>query len=285
MKRCYEKEENHIKKVRYILIAVLILFVVAGYNSVDRKETASAATTYTIKADFDFTLKIPSSWKGNYVIEKSKNKKNGSYVGFHSKKCHDQTGEGWLFSIMRYKDDSYTDMPSYELVGKWNGYNYVAVYSTDVQYLGATKAAKQQYMKMIGSVEAVSASIKPVKKEQKTKGLYIASDFTLKLPDNWKSNYTVKRTKSKKNGSYVAFYSKKCYEKTKEGFLFSITRYKDESYTELPSYELVGIWNGYHYVAVYPTDVQSLGAGKAAEKQYSKLNKSTEKVAKSIRPR
>ena len=66
---------------------------------------------------------------------------------------------------------------------------------------------------------------------------------------------------------------------------FSITRYKDESYTELPSYELVGIWNGYHYVAVYPTDVQSLGAGKATEKQYSKLNKSTEKVAKSIRPR
>lgn len=73
----------------------------------------------------------------------------------------------------------------------------------------------------------------------KTITIKAASDFTLKVPKNWKGNYIMKSSKGKKQGSYVA---------------------------------------------LYPTDVQSEGATKDAKKQYSKLNKSVEKVAKSIQP-
>lgn len=66
-----------------------------------------------------------------------------------------------------------------------------------------------------------------------------ASDFTLKLPANWKNNYVMKKSKKIKHGSYVA---------------------------------------------VFPTDVQFEGAAKSAARQYQKLSKSVEKVARSIMP-
>lgn len=273
--------------IRSILVAVLTLSLVAGVGSFPMKHTVSAAakTTITIKAASDFTLKFPASWKDNYVLKKSKNKKHASYMAFYAKKCYKQTGDGWLFTIMRYKDASYMDMPSYELVGKWNGYNYVALFPTDVQTMRATNAAKKQYKKMnAGSLQA-AASIQPVKKARKGKGIYRVSDFSLKLPDGWKSNYIVKKSsKKKKKYSYVAFYAKKCHKQIKQGWLLSIGRYTDESFRELPSYELVGKWNGIYYVAEFPTDVQFEGATKAAAKQYQKLNKSVEKVVRSIAP-
>lgn len=280
-------ERNGVMKVfRSFLIIMLTLTFMAGQDGIRKSNTVLAATTktITIKAASDFTLKVPKNWKGNYVMKSSKGKKQGSYVAFYSKKCYSQTKEGWLFTIMRYKDNSYEDMPSYELVGKWNGYYYVALYPTDVQTEGSSKNAKKQYTKMNVSSAAAAVSIQPAKKIKKGKGIFRVSDFSLKLPDNWKNNYIVKKSKNKKHGSYVSFYAKKCYNQTKEGFLFSIARYKDDSYQEMPSYELVGKWNGFYYVALYPTDVQSEGATKDAKKQYSKLNKSVEKVAKSIQP-
>lgn len=273
--------------IRSVLAAVITLSLVAGCGSIQTKKTVSAATAdkqIKIKIDSDFTLKLPASWKNNYVLKKSKKKKNGSYVAFSSKKCYQETKDGWLFSIMRYKDDSYTDMPSYELVGKWNGYYYVALFPTDVQTEGATKAAKKQYSKLNANSTKVAASIQPIKKKRKGKSVYRVSDFSLKLPNSWKNNYIVKKTGKKRKNSYVAFYAKKCYKKNKLGWLFSIARYKDESYQELPAYELVGKWNGFNYVAVYPTDVQFEGTSKAATKQYQKLSKSVEKVARSIAP-
>lgn len=269
------------------LVAAIIVFLVTVYNGGETKTEVSAATTQktvTKKAASDFTLKLPTNWKGNYIIKKGKDKSLGSYVAFYAKKCYKQTKEGWLFTIVRCKDDSYTDMPSYELVGKWNGINYVALYPTDVQCLGVTTVARKQYTKLNQSSAKVAASIQPVKKVKKKKGLYCVSDFSLKLPNSWRGNYIVKKSKKKKHNSYLSFYSQKCYKEAKAGFLFSIVRYKDDSYTEMPSYELVGKWNGYNYVAIYPTDVSSIGTSKAAQKQYSKLNQSARKVACSISP-
>lgn len=127
-------------------------------KSIKIKQTASD-TTFTLKVSSDFTLKLPCSWKGNYVVKSSKGKKHGSYVAFYSKKCYKQTKQGWLFSIARYKDDSYQEMPAYELLGKWKGLNYVAVYPTDVQTEQATDAAQKQYYKLNQSVEKVVRSI------------------------------------------------------------------------------------------------------------------------------
>ncbi len=270
------------KHIRLFLAAVLTLSLVAGFGGFPMKQTASAAAkkTITVKAAADFTIKLPAKWKNNYVMQRSGKKEQGSFVAFSSKRCYKETGEGWLFSIMRYKDDSYTDLPQYELVGRWNGLNYVAVFPTDIQTMGATKTAKQQYHKMNGDSLNAAASVQPFKKT--SKGTYRARDFSLKLPVSWKGNYTVKNIGKNKRDSSVAFYGKKCYNETKLGWLFSIARYEDESYQELPAYELVGMWNGIRYVAVFPTDVQFEGAAKEAVKQYQKLSKSVEKVARSI---
>lgn len=240
---------------------------------------AAAKKTITVNTD-DFTLKLPAGWKNNYVKESSKGRKHGSYVAFSAKKCYKETGEGFLFSICRYKDDSYTDLPMYELVGRWNGMNYVAVFPTDVQTMEATKAAKKQYSKLNAASYDAAFSIQPVKRTGKN--VYRSGDFSLKLPAAWKGNYTVKRNGKNDKIPFVAFYARECHEKTGEGFLFSIAQYKDESYKELPAYELVGKWNGVSYVAEFPTDVQTVGATEKAAKQYQTLNKSVEKVARSI---
>lgn len=279
------------KRIRLFLVVVITLSLVAGYiRPVDGgngqiKNTAYAAAkkTITVKAASDFTLKLPSGWKNNYVRTGSKKRTTSSYVTFYSKKCYQETREGWLFSIGRYKDDSYTDLPCYELVGKWNGLNYVAVFPSDIQTMGATKAAKKQYRKMNSySLSAVS-SIQPVKTTRKGKDVYRISAFSLKLPSDWRKNYIVKKTGKNGKDVCVTFYAKKCHEQTNEGWLFSIQAFQDDSYRELPAYELAGKWNGISYVAVFPTDVQFTGASKKAVKQYQKLNKSVEKVVGTIR--
>ncbi|MCM1441393.1 MAG: hypothetical protein NC131_19635 [Roseburia sp.] len=264
------------------LAAVLVLSLVAGSGSVPMEKTVSAATKkkITVKAASDFTLKFPAGWKNNYVKKRSKGKKQGSYVAFYAKKCYKQTKEGWLFSIMRYKDNSYTDLPQYELVGKWNGMNYVAVFPTDVQTMGSTGAAKKQYRKLNTASSKAAASIRPVKRTGKN--VYRAGDFSLKLPASWKGNYTAEKSGKNTKDSYVTFCAKRCHRETGEGFLFSIVKYKEKAYKELPAYELVGKWNGASYVAIFPTDVQFVGATKKAAKQYQMLDKSVKKVVRSI---
>lgn len=279
------------KRIRSFVAVVITLSLVAGYalpvseyNSMTTKNTAFAATnkTFTVKAHSDFTLKLPAEWKNNYVRESSKNGEDGYLVAFHSKKCYQQTKEGWLFSIQRYKDDSYMDLPQYELVGRWNGLNYVAVFPTDIQTMGVTKAAKKQYRKMNGGSLSSAVSIMPVKRTRKGKGVYRTSVFSLKLPEGWENNYIVKKAGNNSKDISVSFYAKKCHEEMKEGWLFSIDAYQDDSYEDLPAYELVGKWNGISYVAAFPTDVQFAGASKKAVKQYQKLSKSVEKVVRTI---
>lgn len=275
------------KYFRSILAAVITLSLVAGFSSIQTKKTVSAAVknkNITIKVTADYTLKIPAVWKGKYVFKKWKDENRDSYVNsyvyFYAKKIHKQTGEGLLFGIERYKDDTYMDLPSFELVGRWNGMNYVAVYPTETQTLGATKAAKKQYNKLTPASYETPFTIMPVKRTGKN--IYRAGDFSLKLPASWKGKYTVKKTGKNKKNSYVAFFAKKCYNEHKLGWLFSIVKYDDESYKELPAYEVVGKWNGVSYVAVFPTDVQSEGVTEKASKQYYALNKSVEKVVRSI---
>lgn len=270
------------KQIRFVLAAILTLSLVAGFGGFPIKQTVSAAAkkTITVKPADDFTIKLPAVWKNNYVIKSSKKKKHNSYVAFYAKKCYQEIKDGYLFSIQRSKDDSYMDLPMYELVGRWNGLNYVAVFPTDVTTMGASKAAGKQYSKLNAGAYDAAFTVQPTK--NRGKGVYRTKDFSLKLPASWKGNYTVKKGGKSKKDSYVAFYAKKCYNETKLGWLFSIVEFTDESYKELPAYELVGKWNGINYVAEFPTDVQFEGVTKEAAKQYQSLNKSVKKVARSI---
>lgn len=269
------------KVLRFFLAALLALSLAAGSVSAFSPDTVSAATNrkVTVKAASDFNLKLPAGWKGQYVMKSSKGTKHGSYVAFYSKKCYQQTKEGWLFSIMRFADDSYVDMPDFELVGRWNGYSYVALFPTDVQFIGSTKAAQKQYTKLNNTARTAAASISPVTKKRSGDSVYQCSEYSLKLPAGWKDSYVVEE-----DDSCVAFYSKKCYEEAKEGWLFSIMRFTDDSYQEIPSYQLVGKWNGVNYVVSAPKVVPLEGSSEDAVKQYKKLARSVEEVIYTIQP-
>ena len=97
------------KTAAVLLSAAAALAIAAGNGCVPVKstETAAAEKKITVKAAPDFTLEFPAYWKNQYVKKASRDKKHGSYVSFYSKKCYKETKEGWLFSIMRFEDDSY----------------------------------------------------------------------------------------------------------------------------------------------------------------------------------
>ena len=272
------------KKLLQRMGAVLLaaaLFLAAGNECVSMKNMIALAADkkITVKAASDFTLKFPADWKNQYVMKASRDKKHGSYVAFYSKKCYKETKEGWLFSIARYRDDSYMDMPDYELEGRWNGYSYVALFPTDVQIMGASKAAQKQYRGIVAGAREAAASIQPVKKERKGKSIYEASDFWLKLPAGWKDSYI-----TEESDSCVAFYAKKCYDEAKKGWLFSVMRFEDDSYEEMTAWRLEGRWNDMNYVVSIPKAVQMEDVSEDAVKQYRKLAGDVEKVLDTIQP-
>lgn len=264
-----------------LLAAATALALVAGNGCIpmENAEAAAADKKITVKADSDFTLEFPSNWKNQYVKKASRDKQHGSYVAFYSKKCYKEMKEGWLFSIARYEDDSYMDMPDYELAGRWNGYSYVALFPTDVQIIGASKAAQKQYGRINAGARKTAASIQPVKKERKGDSIYQAPDFWLKLPSGWENSYI-----AEDEGYCVAFYAKKCHEEAETGWLFSIMRFKDDSYQEMPAWKLAGRWNGMNYVISMPKSVPLEGVPEDAAKQYRKLARSAEKAFYTIQP-
>lgn len=268
-----------LRKMGAVLLAVAVALSLAAGNGYVSLTAAAADKKVTIKAASDFTLEVPADWKNQYVKKSSRNKKHGSYVTFYSKKCYKETKEGWLFSIARYKDDSYMDMPNYELVGRWNGFNYVALFPTDVQFIGASKTAQKQYIRIAAQSQDAAASIQPVKKARKGDLLYQASDFWLKFPASWKDSFI-----AEDEDYCVAFYAKKCYEEAETGWLFSIMRFEDDSYQEIPAWRLIGKWNGKNYVVSIPRAASEVDVSIAAETQYRKLSESVEEIADTIQP-
>lgn len=274
--------KNLLQKMGAVLLAVAVVLSLAAENGcISMKNTAVVAADkkITVKAASDFTLEFPANWKNQYVKKASKDKKHGSYVAFYSKKCYKETKEGWLFSIVRYEDDSYMDMPDYELVGRWNGYNYVALFPTDVQIIGASKTAQKQYSRIAARSREAAVSIQPVKKARKGDHIYQASDFWLKLPASWEDSYI-----AEDEDYCVAFYAKKCYEEAETGWMFSIMRFEDDSYQEIPAWRLIGKWNGINYVVSIPRVSSEADVSEDAAKQYRKLARSVEEVSYAIQP-
>ena len=134
--------------------------VAYGAWSSVKKAAVKGASTITYKTD-EYTLQLPASWKGCYVAEKSKFD-GMPWLAFYEKNCYQELNQegGWLFSIGVYKDDSYQEMPSYEVIKKKGNKTYVAIYPTDVQSYGTSKKAQTNYGKMTQQIEQVLKSIK-----------------------------------------------------------------------------------------------------------------------------
>lgn len=125
------------------------------------KKTAvkgSTAITYKTK---DFTLTLPANWDGCY--QAGKGQTDGlPWYSFYEKQCYKElNGEGgWLFSIAVYKDKSYEDMPSYDVLMKKGNKIYVVLYPTDVQFYGTSAKATKSYTTMSGQIDKVLKSMK-----------------------------------------------------------------------------------------------------------------------------
>ena len=99
----------------------------------------------------------------------------------------------------------------------------------------------------------------------------------LPISANWDKQIYVTST-----ANSVTFYEKGCYDTMGGGRLFSIQSYQDNTYQQLPDYELLSIDRNTSYVVVYPTDVQFDGADQKSAQRYSAFSGQIEKVLKTF---
>lgn len=178
------------RNMRFILAATAALLIMTGcgkdktaqsdvpdaqtqipaVESSEPTPTPTPEKTKKYKAD-DFSLQVPVSWDKQYEVEEvaAEGENDPSYLVFYAKQCHEETGQGWLFSIGRFKDKSYTELSARSTVGKSGDITYVAVYPTKVQTVGASEEAKKQYDKLFVKMEKVTASLLPEKNTKKGK--------------------------------------------------------------------------------------------------------------------
>lgn len=125
------------------------------------KKAAVKGSTSIIYKTKDFTLQLPANWEGCYRVDEGE--VDGlPWYSFSDKQCYKElNGEGgWLFSIAVYTDQSYEDMPSYDVLMKKGNKIYVALYPTDVQFYGTSAKATKSYQKLSGQIGQVLKSMK-----------------------------------------------------------------------------------------------------------------------------
>ena len=157
------------KKVTFILIAV-VLFIMTGCSITNREEQKTedpASPSREVMSDSEnifcvkeYTLQLPDQWLGNYAVDIYEEEGVTSWVAFYAAGCHKETEAGWLFSIGRYEDMDYMDLPAYQFLAEQEGVSYIAVYPTDVQTEDASETAKEQYYELLQGVEEVIDSFR-----------------------------------------------------------------------------------------------------------------------------
>ena len=157
------------KKLTFLLIA-MVLFLMTGCSNTNRVEqgtedpvtpskeaTADSENIFQVK---EYTLQLPEQWPGNYAVDIYEEEGVTSWVAFYAAGCHKETEAGWLFSIGRYEDMDYMDLPAYQFLAEQEGVSYIAVYPTDVQTEDASEIAKEQYYELLQGVEEVVDSFR-----------------------------------------------------------------------------------------------------------------------------
>ena len=148
-----------IRKAIYLVLMIMVLFAMTGCSKMEITDQNPMSTEETeISNDIlqmdGYTLAIPDKWQGNYETEVIDDE-DIVYTAFYAAACHKETGAGWLFSIGSYTDNSFEDLPAYDILSENNGITYVVIYSTDVQTEGASEVASEQYYELMKTVEEV----------------------------------------------------------------------------------------------------------------------------------
>ena len=97
-------------------------------------------------------------WLKHLIVQTTSGYGDTEWAAFYEKTCHEELDAGWLFSIAGFKDNSYEDQPSYDVIETDGDITYVVIYPTDVQFDGASKKAQKRYQKMASQIEDVIAT-------------------------------------------------------------------------------------------------------------------------------
>ena len=127
----------------------------AGSETEAQTEAAvqTEATAMTLNYT-DFTVTLPADWKGKYGITQQ-----GNFYIFYQQSSKALGYNGTLFTIGKYTDMSYQDLPSYRVLGMGGGAAYVLMLPTDVQYAQNNEAAQKEYTAMASEINQIAAGI------------------------------------------------------------------------------------------------------------------------------
>lgn len=121
----------------------------AGSETTAQTEAAAITLNYT-----DFTVTLPADWKGKYGITQQ----GDNYI-FYQQSSKALGYNGTLFTIAKYTDLSYQDLPNYRMLGTGGGAAYVLILPTDVQYAQNNEAAQKEYTAMADEIDQIIAGV------------------------------------------------------------------------------------------------------------------------------
>lgn len=118
-------------------------------------QTAAEAPKPDITLDYqEFKVTLPGSWTGKYGITQGTD-----YYTFYHQASKAKGYNGALFTISRYTDTSYQNLPNYQVLGTGNGAAFVLELPTDVQYPTDDETVKQEYQKLQDDLNTVKSKI------------------------------------------------------------------------------------------------------------------------------
>ena len=128
-------------------------------QSETQPETKQSETQPQSEADIvlnypEFSVMLPGSWKGKYGITQG-----ADYYTFYHQASRAKNAGGAFFTISKYKDTSYKELPQYEVLGTGNNAAFVFWKPTDAQ-AATDAAAAQEYQTMAADVDTIKAGIK-----------------------------------------------------------------------------------------------------------------------------
>lgn len=101
----------------------------------------------------EYSIILPGYWKDIYLYEEG-----AEYIIFRQKSSYESMGDGMLFSISSYMDDSYLQYPDYTVLGSSKGKTYVLSRPTDVSFDYENDMISAEYSRMSQDIQGIITS-------------------------------------------------------------------------------------------------------------------------------
>ena len=157
---------KNLKKFTTVLLCIVLaaaIFSACGNADTDTKENIEGIDVNKISNGY-FSVIVPDSWEGKYVtIIDDEN------IQLYQKAAYESFGGGWLCSFEMFNDESYKELPNYEvlLTGAETdaGTNqvleeqiYIVTYPTDVQADLEDENSTSEYFEMYDQLPQIVES-------------------------------------------------------------------------------------------------------------------------------